>query len=94
MKTQRMTFTEALVAAPCWVCFVICAFGNIAIWLIIPEYLAGHGPGGVTGGMLAGGYAGAQPGIALMFNLSMALLFSLSLFESFVMRKRRGWSRD
>ena len=91
MRNRGTTFAEKLIAAPCWVCVVVCAFGNIAIWLIIPEYLAGSRPGGLTDGMLASGYAGAQPGIALMFNVSMVILFLFSLFESFVMGKMRGW---
>lgn len=90
MRNRGTTLAEALIAAPCWVCFVVCAFGNIVIWLIIPEYLSGSRPGEITDGMLAGGYAGVQPWIALLFNFAMVILFLFSLYECFVMRKMRG----
>lgn len=91
MRYQRNSFAENLIMAPWWVSIVVCAIGNIVIWFVIPEYLEANKSGGITGGMLTGSYAGAQPFLAKMFNLAMAIVFAFSLFYNFLLKKRRGF---
>ena len=80
---------EDLIMASWWVTPIVCAIGNIAIWFVIPAYLEANRTSGITGGMLTGGYAGAQPFLAKMFNLAMAIVFAFSLFYNFVLKRRR-----
>lgn len=89
MRGQRTSMAEDLIMAPWWVTPIICLIGNIAIWYVIPSYLEANRAGGITGGMLTGGYAGAQPGLAKLFNLAMAIVFAFSLFYNFVLKRRR-----
>jgi hypothetical protein len=89
MRYRRTSLAEDLMMAPWWVSIVVCAIGNIVIWLIIPEYLEANRPGGVMDGMLVGGYAGAQLGLSKMFILAMAIVFVFSLVFNFVLKKRQ-----
>jgi hypothetical protein len=88
-RRGRTSLAEDLMLAPWWVSVVFCLIGNIVIWLIIPLYLEANRHGGVTGGMLPDGYAGAKPVISQFFNLAMIIVFAFSLLYNFVLKKRR-----
>jgi len=91
MKYNRTSLVEELITAPWWVVVATCAIGNLVIWLIIPEYLEANISGsGIIGSMLTGGYAGAQPLIAKIFNLAMIIIFAFSLFYNLMIKER--WS--
>ena len=62
---------------------------NIVIWWIITPYFEANRHGGVTGGLLPDGYAGAMPTIAKMFNLVMGIVIVFSLLFSFGLKGRR-----
>jgi hypothetical protein len=87
MKHQRTLMVEDLLMAPWWVIPIVCILINIVIWFVIPAGLEAIRTGGITGGMLTGGYAGAQLLLAKMFNLAMALVFAFSLFYKFVLMR-------
>jgi uncharacterized membrane protein YtjA (UPF0391 family) len=75
--------------APWWASVIVCLVGNLVIWVLIPAYFEANRPGGVTDGMLTGGYAGAKPYISKMFNMVMVVVFVLSLINNFVVKKRK-----
>ena len=78
-RQGRTTLAEDLIMAPWWVSVVVCLVGNVVIWWIIPAYFEANRHGGVTGGLLPDGYAGAMPTIAKMFNLVMGIVIAFSL---------------
>ena len=86
-RRGRTSLAEDLIMAPWWLSLVVCAIGNVIIWLAIPAYLEANNPTGVTSGMLTGGYAGAKLGLAKFFNLAMVIVFGFSLLYNFVLRK-------
>ncbi len=87
MKQQRTSMAEDLLMAPWWVIPLVCIIGNIVIWFVISACLEAVRTGWITGGMLTGGYAGAQLLLAKMFNLAMAIVFAFSLFYKFVLMR-------
>lgn len=88
-RRGRTSLAEDLIMAPWWVSVVVCLIGNIVIWWILPAYLEVNRHGGVTGGMLPDGYAGAKLVLGKMFNLAMGIVIAFSLLFNFVLKRRR-----